>query len=116
METYRRGRGIASARRFGFVALAQVESPLEGSLADLPGAVTDDTIEQNTAVVLAAASLLVGELHELGRKPQGLRHVVLTPQYRSPFPPDQGTDLRYKRSSNDRAKTQKFIIMTLNHQ
>jgi hypothetical protein len=40
--------------------------------------------------VLAVSSLLVRELHEFGRKPQGLRHVVLTPQYRTPFPPEPG--------------------------
>ena len=82
-----RARGIASTRSFSVVTLTQVEAPLEGSLANFPGAVTDDAIEQNAAVMLAAASFVVRKLHELGRKPQGLRHVILTPQYKTPIPP-----------------------------
>jgi len=82
-----RARGIASTRSFSVATLTQVEAPLEGSLANFPGAVANDAIEQNAAVMLAAASFVVRKLHELGRKPQGLRHVILTPQYRTPIPP-----------------------------
>ena len=82
-----RNRGVASTRFSDVVALAQVESPLECCLANFPGAVAHDAIEQHAAIVVAATSLLVRELHEFGRMPQGLRHVVLTSQYLTPFPP-----------------------------
>ena len=67
-----RSRGIVSTRSFGVVADAQVEPPLEGGLADLPGTIADNAIEQNAAIVLAVSSLVVRELHEFGRKLQGL--------------------------------------------
>ena len=60
--------------------------PLKGRLADLPGAVADDAVEQHAAVVQAFVSLFVRELEKLSRQPQGFGHVVMTCHGKSPMP------------------------------
>jgi hypothetical protein len=45
--------------------LVEVETPLQRRLADLPGAVENDAVEQQTLVVVAVVSLLVGKPQKL---------------------------------------------------
>ena len=80
-------RWIVSACLFVSVVVVHVEPPLESGLANFPCAIADDSIEKDAAIVLAVPPLLVRELYEFGRNFQSLRHVVLTRQNQTPFPP-----------------------------
>ena len=57
--------GLNLCRAFGALPHAEIEAPLESRLADLPGAVSDDAVEQHAAVVFAHISLFVCELQQL---------------------------------------------------
>jgi len=52
---------------------------------DLPGAVPDHAVEEQAAVVLTAAALLVREVQKLGRQAQGFGHVHVTGQEATPI-------------------------------